>query len=322
MISHSRRGGWWSLRTGWVATTRTKAKRLSMSSPAGVVRQGSVCHASAGSRSASERSDSGLRSGRATLRGRPVAPVRLGAEAGVVAVGRVGEDRRRRHFPARSLPAEIGGERRLRLKTDLLRDLRLPPPLTIVAPLLGQVEALAERRRPPLPDRVHADGDLAVADLAKRARVLVLHPRRVLAVLDNPSVVDHPGHHADLGRHPLSARPHQQLRIPRRIGQKLLQRLVPGRRLLQPKQGRLQALPAAMLDQATHVQLGVLPLTPEREVARDFPDERDQALPHLHSRRRDHKRSFHLPALRTKTADADTVRREGGGPFNQLTKSY
>ncbi len=45
MISHSKRGGWWSSRTGWAATTRTKAKRLETASPAGVVRQGSVCQA-------------------------------------------------------------------------------------------------------------------------------------------------------------------------------------------------------------------------------------------------------------------------------------
>src|SRR4030067_854912 len=40
MINHSQRGGWWSLRTGWVATTRTKAKRPWTSSPAGGGRQG------------------------------------------------------------------------------------------------------------------------------------------------------------------------------------------------------------------------------------------------------------------------------------------
>ena len=49
-----------------------------MSSPAGVVRQGSVCHAFVGSRSASARADSGLRSGRATVRGRPTGPARSG----------------------------------------------------------------------------------------------------------------------------------------------------------------------------------------------------------------------------------------------------
>ena len=39
---------------------------------------GKVCHASAGSRSASARTDSGLRSGRATVRGRPLVPSRGG----------------------------------------------------------------------------------------------------------------------------------------------------------------------------------------------------------------------------------------------------
>jgi hypothetical protein len=57
----------------------------------------------------------------------------------------------------------------------------------------------------PLADRVHADGDLAVADPAQRARVLTLHPRRVLTVLGNPGVIDHPRGDADLGRHLFAA---------------------------------------------------------------------------------------------------------------------
>ena len=58
--------------------TRTNANRPSTSTPAGVVRQGSVSHASAGSRSASARTDSCLRSGRATVLGLPVGPCRSG----------------------------------------------------------------------------------------------------------------------------------------------------------------------------------------------------------------------------------------------------
>jgi hypothetical protein len=116
----------------------------------------------------------------------------------------------------------------------------------------------------------------------------------VLAVLDDPGVVDHPGSDADLGRHPLGARPDQQLRIPGRIGQKLLHRLVPRRRLLQPKQRRLQALPAAMLDQPPHIQKRVLPLTHMRQQSDHLPDKGGQTLPRLRRRHHWSKRCFHL----------------------------
>jgi hypothetical protein len=75
---HSQRGDRWSRGTGSAATTRTKARRPETSSPAGVVQQGSSSQASPGSRSASARTDSGVRSGRATARGRPRAPARAG----------------------------------------------------------------------------------------------------------------------------------------------------------------------------------------------------------------------------------------------------
>ena len=97
--------------------------------------------------------------------------MQLGAEAAVLAVGTVSEDRRRRQLPAGRLLAEAGGKLGLRLEADRVRDLRLPPSLQVVAPLMGQVKAPAERQRPPLADRVQRDRDLAVADLAERAIV-------------------------------------------------------------------------------------------------------------------------------------------------------
>src|SRR5438552_14689683 len=78
MIRHVQRGGWWSFLTGWVAQTLTKANRLATCSPAGVVRHESVVHAVSESRSASVRTDSGFRSGRAAVGGRPVVPSRFG----------------------------------------------------------------------------------------------------------------------------------------------------------------------------------------------------------------------------------------------------
>jgi len=248
--------------------------------------------------------------------------MQIAAKGGVVAVGRVGKDRRRRHLPAGRLLAEVGGERGLRLEADPVGDLRLLPPLAVVAPLLGQVEAPAERQRAPLTNRVHAHRDLAVADLAERARVLPLHSRRVLAVLDDPGVIDHPRQHADLGRHPLGTATHEHHRIPGRVGQKLLHRLVAGGRLLEPKQRRLQTLAAPMLDQAAHVQERVLTLPPKRQRLRHLFNETSQPLAHADRRTLRLQHRFHPLLLRTMTAYTDAVRRGARGPFNELTKSY
>src|SRR6266498_4147472 len=161
MISHSSRGGWWSLRTGWAATTRTKAKRLFSFFPAGVSRQLIVFQARPGSRCASASSDSGsrparfaapLRHGKRRLRAEDAAargdgehvleplPVQSRAEGAVVAVGRVGQDRRPRQPPAGGLPGQTGGQLWLRLKRERIRDLRLSAPLAVRAPLLGQIQ--------------------------------------------------------------------------------------------------------------------------------------------------------------------------------------
>src|SRR5439155_3769838 len=55
--------------------------------------------------------------------------VQITAKRGVVAVGRVSEDRRRRHLPAGRPLAEVAGELWLGLEDDALGDLRLPSPL-------------------------------------------------------------------------------------------------------------------------------------------------------------------------------------------------
>ena len=144
----------------------------------------------------------------------------------------------------------------------------------------------------------------------------------MLAVLDDPGVVDNPRDHTDLGRDPLGTRAHQQLGIPRRIGQELLHRLVPRRRLLQPKQRRLQALTASVLDQPTHIEQRVLALTRKREPARHLPDEPLHPLTHPHRWRIQYRHSLHTLLLRTMPDATDTVRHERRGPFNPLTKSY
>jgi len=133
----------------------------------------------------------------------------------------------------------------------------------------------------------------------------------VAAVLDDPGVVDHPREHADLRRHPLRAGPDKQPRIPGRIGQKLLQRLVPSRRLVEPKQRRLQALAAALLDQPAHIHKRVLALPPQRQPTRHPLDKTDQPLTNLDRRHLQCDRRLHpllpkrCPLTRT-TFDAQT----------------
>jgi hypothetical protein len=162
----------------------------------------------------------------------------------------------------------------------------------------GEVEASGVRRFQLLENgadvvAVHANRDLAVTDLAERAGVLALHPRRVFAILDDPRVVDDPGDDADLRRHPLGAGADQKPRIPGRVGQKLLHRLVAGRRLLQPKQRRLQALAAALLDQPAHVHKRVLALPPKRQPRRHPLNKAEQPVTNLDRRHLNCNRRLH-----------------------------
>jgi len=140
-------------------------------------------------------------------------------------------------------------------------------------------------------------------------------------ILNDPGVIDDPRHNADLRRHPLDRRPHQQRGVPGRVSEKLLQRFVPGRRLLEPKQGRLQTLAPTLLDQPAHIQKRVLTLPHMRQRPHHLIDKREQPLPRRTRRHHDH-RSFHPSPPPTMTTNADTVRRQNSGPFSELTKSY
>src|SRR5262249_60352378 len=86
---------------------------------------------------------------------------------------------------------------------------------------------------------------------------------------------------------------HKQPRIPRRVGHELLHRFVPRRRLLEPKQRRLQALPATLLDQPAHIQERVLPLHPQRERPRHLRDEPRQPIANLDRRHTQSNRGLH-----------------------------
>jgi hypothetical protein len=88
-------------------------------------------------------------------------------------------------------------------------------------------------------------------------------------------------------------RPQELPRIPGRVGQKLLHRLVAGRRLLQPKQRRLQALAAALLDQPAHVHKRVLALPPKRQPRRHPLNKAEQPVTNLDRRHLNCNRRLH-----------------------------
>ena len=105
------------------------------------------------------------------------------AQPGVLPIGLIAEHRRPRNIPARGALDQLDPELRLGLERDLVRDLRLAPPLRVRAPVLRQIQRPPQRHRPPRADRVHRHADLTVTPLAQRPRVLALDTRRVLAVL-------------------------------------------------------------------------------------------------------------------------------------------
>jgi hypothetical protein len=116
-------------------------------------------------------------------------------------------------------------------------------------------------------------------------------------VLLDPGVVDDPGGNGELGRHPFRAGAHKRGRIPGRVGQELLQRLVASRVLAKPKQRRLETLATAVLDQAADIKKRVLALPRQREPRHHLPDERDEPLARLRRRHLRYRCGFHLSSL-------------------------
>jgi hypothetical protein len=153
----------------------------------------------------------------------------------VVFVGLVGEDRPARDLPGDCLANQRRGQLRLRLETHVVGDLRPPPPLEVIAPVRRQVQRPAQRQRAALPDGMKRHADLAVSDLAKRARVLPLDAGRATPILGETGVVNDPAGHLDTRRDTLCYIPQQIIRGPRRVRQELLHRLIPRTRLAQPK---------------------------------------------------------------------------------------
>ncbi len=155
--------------------------------------------------------------------------------------------------PSQPLARPVDPELRLGLEHNLIRDLRLTPPLLICAPVLREIQRPPQRHRPAPADCVHRNTNLTVTRLPQRPRVLALDTRRVFAVLRKPGVIQHPRLHIDLARHALGHRLDHQRRVPRTVSHKLLQRLivsVPA----QPLDHRLKRLTRTLLQKPPQIQ--------------------------------------------------------------------
>jgi hypothetical protein len=120
-------------------------------------------------------------------------------------------------------------------------------------------------------------GDLDT-DLPQGPGVLALDPRRVLAVLGHPGVIQHPRRRLDHRAHPLSDRPIKDRAIPRAVGQEMLQRLVLDRPAAQPRDHRLKRLARPGLHQPPRVQRGVTTMLRARQPRRDINEVRRQPV--------------------------------------------
>src|SRR5438128_1931565 len=171
----------------------------------------------------------------------------------VLAVCLIAKYRCPRNTPATSLLYQPHPEFGLRLKLDLLGDLGLRSALRILTPLLGQIQRPPQRHRPLPAHGVHGHSDLTVTDLPQSPRVLTLDTRRVLAVLREPRVIQHPRLHINHLRNPLGRRLDNPRWSPRADRQELLQALIVSL-TIQPSDQRLKRLARPILDQATQIQ--------------------------------------------------------------------
>jgi hypothetical protein len=120
--------------------------------------------------------------------------------------------------------------------------------------------------------------DLTAPDLAQRPGVLALDPGRALAVLRHTGVIQHPRLRLDHRAHPLGDRTIDDLRIPRTVGQEMLQRLILDLPAAQARHDRLKRLARPHLDQPAPVQLGVAPLLRAPEPRRDIGEVHRQTI--------------------------------------------
>src|SRR5260370_15738205 len=155
---------------------------------------------------------------------------------------RVRNNRRRRQ----SLLAQLGDLVEcylpLRLERHLFWNRRLPPPPTIAGPRLRKVQAIGSGNAHRLVGHGDRNRDLAVVLLSQNPTVLSRHPDRVTSLLRNPRVVYDPrGHRAltlHLLQHVLPRHPQDLFILPRRIGAKVMQGLIPSPHVARIDAGR------------------------------------------------------------------------------------
>ena len=205
--------------------------------------------------------------------------MQAGAEAGVVAVGRVGQDRRRRQLPAGRLLAQLARELRLGLEDDLVGDLRLPPPRAVVAPLLGQIQPPAQRQRPPLPTACTLTVIWQLPILPSVPEYWRFTPGECLPSLTIPVSSTTQATTPISRRHPLRAR-----RAPAAPDPTASRPETAASTRTAPASPPAETASAAgssghLLDQPPHIQERVLPLPPQRQ-RRPPPPQRNAASRH------------------------------------------
>ncbi len=126
-----------------------------------------------------------------------------------------------------------------------------PLPHPLVVPALGQEQPPIQRAAGLLGDGVDRHPELAVADLAERARVLTLHPHRAVTVLGEAGVVHRPRRRFQLADQPLGQAATDRPPVPRRDRHEMVQRLV--LHISQPLGHRLDRLAAAVQHQPAQV---------------------------------------------------------------------
>jgi hypothetical protein len=129
----------------------------------------------------------------------PVPLLKPRTQCRAAAVDLIGGHPRRRHAGVQGTLQHQLGKLRLGPKPDLLRNPRGAAPLRVVGPAFGQVQLPVDERPPLAADIGEEDTQLAVVDLAGRARVLALHPDRGRALLQEARLV-HYQHRAFLAQ--------------------------------------------------------------------------------------------------------------------------
>ena len=120
----------------------------------------------------------------------------------------------------------IRAELPFRFENDFFRNARFFTTLTVLRPAFRQIQAPAEYRAALFSNMVQADRNLAIPHLAERSRILSFHSHRVLALLGEARIVDHPNRvRLQFRRHALTQTFPQRHPLPRALSNELLKSL-------------------------------------------------------------------------------------------------